>query len=476
MTRRTYVPRAFADLAMKHFRDVPRCALWAKPGMGKTVLVLTFLDHLHNVWGEGRQTLVIGPARVAQDVWTDEVLKWRHLSGLTVASATGTATERAAALRRDVQVVAINYENLHWLTEHLKAERRAWPFATVVADESTKLKNFRLKQGGSRARALAQYAHRTVARPDGAERWINLTGTPSPNGLRDLWGQSWFLDRGERLGASFSAFEARYFAWRRAKDALSHKPGLVQQILPHANELIHEKLADLCLTLDPKDWFDLQDPVVNVIEVDLPPKVKRQYRELEKELFLRLDTGDEIEVFNAAALTMKCLQLANGALYLEDGAAWQTVHDEKLDALEGLADETGEPILVAYHFKSDLARLKARFPDGLDLSTVAGMRDAKVGKGRLWFGHPAGMGHGVDGLQEHCCTAAIFGHWWDLEQYDQFIERIGPMRQYQSGKNRPVFIHHIVARGTVDEVVAARRGSKRAVQDLLLDYMKGNML
>lgn len=451
---------------MRHFRDVPRCALFAKPGMGKTVLTLSFLDALHNAWGEGAPTLVVAPKRVAQNVWTEEAAKWEHLRGLEVVSVTGNAGERAAALRRDVQVFVTNYENLPWLSDHLKAARRAWPFRTVVPDEASKLKNFRLKQGGSRARALARHAHVDV------ERWINLTGTPASNGLRDLWGQTWFLDAGERLGRSFSAFEQRYFAWRRVGDALSHKPGLKQEILPHAHELIHEKLADLCLTLDPRDWFDLEEPVVNVIEVDLPPSARRQYRELEKEMFLRLETGDEIEVFNAAALTMKCLQMANGAMYLSDGTTWQEVHAEKLDALEDLADETGEPVLVAYHFKSDLARLLARFPDGIDLSTAAGMAAAKAGKGRLWFGHPAGMGHGVDGLQEHCCTVAIFGAWWDLEQYDQFVERVGPMRQLQAGKNRPVFIHQIVARGTVDAVVTARRSSKRAVQDLLLDYMK----
>ena len=151
------------------------------------------------------------------------------------------------------------------------------------------------------------------------------------------------------------------------KDAVSHKPGLVQQVMPYAERLIHEKLADICLTLDPKDWFDLREPVHNTIYVDLPPTARAKYKELEKVPFLRLDTGEEVEVFNAAALTLKCLQLANGAVYLEDGETWRVLHDEKLDALASLADETGEPILVPYHFKSDLARLLARFPhDGID--------------------------------------------------------------------------------------------------------------
>lgn len=463
MTRRAYVPRAFAELAMRHFRDRPRVALWAKPGMGKTSLVLTHLDIRHRVWGESRPSLVVGPLRVAQSVWTDEAAKWDHLSGLDVVPIVGTAAERLAALRVDAPVKTINYENLPWLRAQYPGD--TWPFKLVVADESTKLKNFRTRQGGTRASALGQVAHKQV------EEWINLTGTPSPNGLADLWGQTWFLDAGERLGYTYSGFQERYFAWKRASDALSHKPGLKQVVMPHADELIHAKLADLCLTLDPKDWFDLHEPVHNTIEVDLPAKARAQYRELEKELFLQLDQG-EVEAVHAAALTIKCLQMANGAVYLNEGG-WADVHDEKLDALESLADETGEPILVAYHFKPDLARLKARFPDGLDLSTTSGMAAAKAGKGRLWFGHPAGMGHGVDGLQEHCCTVAIFGHWWDLEQYDQFIERVGPMRQYQAGKDRPVFVHQIVARKTVDELVVARRASKRSVQDLLMDYMKG---
>lgn len=458
MTRRQYTPRAFADLAMRHFREHPRCALWAKPGMGKTSLVLTHVDIAQRVWGESRPTLVLGPLRVAQSVWSDEAAKWQHLAGLDVVPITGTAAERKAALRRDAPVKTCNYENLQWLVQHAKP----WPFRRVVADESTKLKSFRLRQGGVRAQALAQVAHKHV------KEWINLTGTPAPNGLADLWGQTWFLDEGQRLGRTYSGFEERYFAFKRRP---GQQYGGERVALAHAEEHIHSALADICLTLDPKDWFDLREPVLNTIEVDLPAKARAQYRELEREMFLQLDDG-EVEAFSAAALTIKCLQLANGALYLDEGARWAPIHDEKLDALEELAEETGEPILVAYHFRSDLARLMQRFPDGADLATKAGMAAFKAGKARLGFGHPAGMGHGVDGLQEHCSTVAVFGHWWDLEQYDQFIERVGPMRQLQAGKDRPVFIHQIVARDTVDEVVVARRANKREVQDALLDYMK----
>jgi hypothetical protein len=467
MTRRAYTPRAFAPLAMQHFREVPRCALFAKPGMGKTTMVATHLDIAHNLWGDDHQTLVLGPKRVAQHVWTDEVQKWEHLRGLEVVSLAGLDQDaRRNALKRDAQVKVINYDLLPWLLAHA----RPWPFRRLVLDESTRVKNFRLRQGGVRARALGQVAHKLV------REVIELTGTPSPNGLIDLWGQMWFLDEGVRLGRTFSSFQERYFSWRSAAQAhAKDKSRLVQTPVEHAQDLIHEKLADICLTLDPRDYFDMREPIVNVVEVALPPAAQAKYRELEKELFFRLETGEDVEVFNAAALTIKCLQLANGAVYLEDGVTWRSVHDEKLDALESIVEElSGAPLLCAYHFKSDLARLKQRFPDALVLADDGDMARAKAGEGRLWLGHPAGMGHGVDGLQEHCCDVAFFGHWWDLEQHDQMVERVGPMRQLQAGKDRAVTVHYIVARRTVDQLVMARRHSKRKVQDLLLDYMKGN--
>ena len=470
MTRRQYTPRAFAPLASTLFSDHPRCALWAKPGMGKTVLTLSHLEILHNVMGEDAPSLVLAPLRVARDGWANESAKWEHLKGFDVVPITGTPEQRKAALRKPAPVYATNYEQLPWLVEHFSAPGRSWPFRTVVADESTKLKGFRLRQGSVRAQAIASVAHSK------AKRWINLTGTPSPNGLKDLWGQTWFLDEGERLGRSYAAFEARWFAYKRVVDAISHKPGIVPVIQPYASEQIHERLADICLTLDPKDWFDLQDPIVNVIEVDLPVSARMKYKELEKELFAQFD-GQDVEVFNAAGLTNKCLQMANGAVYLDPerygAGAWVECHTEKLDALGELAEETGDdPILVAYQFKSDLARLLRQFPDALDLSRDDHMAAAKRGEGKLWLGHPASMGHGVDGLQAHCNRIVFFAQDWNLEYHDQILERIGPMRQYQEGKTCGVFIDYIVARNTIDEVVIARRAGKASVQQVLMDYMK----
>jgi len=444
---------------MAHLAGVPRSAIFAKPGMGKSVMALTFLDYLHNVWGESRPSLVLAPLRVARDTWANEAGKWAHLSGIEVVPIVGTTEQRKAALRRRAPVYTTNYDNLVWLKDQFKG--KAWPFATVVADESTKLKSFRLRQGGVRAQALAKVAHKDV------ERWINLTGTPASNGLADLWGQTWFLDAGQRLGRTFSAFQSRWF--RPQKNGQFNR--WVQA--EHAQEEIQERLADICLTLEPKDWFNLREPIVNMIEVELPTSARAQYREMERELFTMI-AGNEVEAMSAAAKSQKCLQMANGAVYLEDGKTWVECHTEKLDALEELAAETGDdPLLVAYQFKSDLARLRKRFPDALVLAETDGMAAAMRGEGKIWLGHPQSMGHGVDGLQHHCNTIVFFAQDWNLEQHDQVLERVGPMRQLQAGKDRPVFVHYIVARNTIDELVMARRASKRSVQDLLLQYLKG---
>lgn len=462
MTRRSFTPRPYHGLAMNHLANVERGAIFAKPGMGKSVMALTFLDYLHNVWGESQPTLVLAPLRVARDTWANEAHKWDHLAGLEVVPIVGDADQRKAALRKDAPVYTTNYDNLVWLREQFAG--KPWPFATVVADESTKLKGFRLKQGGVRAQALGKIAHTDV------ERWINLTGTPASNGLEDLWGQTWFLDAGVRLGRTFSAFRDRWFRPVKSGDFHNYRA------TDYAQTEIQERLADICLTLDPKDWFDLQDPIVNIIEVELPKSARVKYREMERELFTMIE-GNEVEAFNAAAKSQKCLQLANGAVYLEaeryGAGTWVECHTEKLDALRELAEETGDdPLLVAYQFKSDLARLLREFPDGINLSEPAGMARAMRGEGKLWFGHPQSMGHGVDGLQYHCNTIVFFAQDWNLEYHDQVLERVGPVRQLQAGKNRGVFVHYIVARQTIDELVMARRESKRSVQELLLNYLK----
>lgn len=465
-----FTPRPYQKLALDHLLDVPRCALWAGMGMGKTSSTLTALDAL---WlaGESMPALVLAPLRVARDTWPNEAAKWDHLRHVEVQAVVGDRKERLAALRnRNASVFTVNYENLPWLSEAL--DGAPWPFGTVVSDESTKLKSHRgsvqrskhgkefvRSAGGIRSRELAKVAHTKV------KRFVELTGTPSPNGLHDLWGQVWFLDQGQRLGRTYEAFIQRWF--KPKHDGYGVEP------LPFAPEQIQDRLRDICLTLDPADWFDLQEPIKHVVRVELPKAARNLYRDMEKDFFMQVERH-EIEAFNAASKSMKLRQLCSGAVYVDQKAeTWKEVHDEKAQALESIVEEAGgAPVLVAYQFKSDLARLMKVFPKGVWLAKREGMTAFKSGKAPIGFAHPASMGHGIDGLQDVCNTIVFFAHDWNLEERQQIIERIGPVRQAQAGYNRPVWVYDIVAADTIDEVVLARHETKRGVQDLLLEAMK----
>jgi len=461
VTRRQFTARPYGALITNHILDVARCGVWAGMGMGKTVSTLNALDLLE--LAEPGPVLVCAPLRVAQSTWPDEAAKWSHLRNLEVTPIVGDVKARERALLRafsfSASVFTINYENLPWLADTLERWKKPWPFRKVAADESTKLKGFRLRQGTQRARALGRVAHKYVA------HFIELTGTPSPNGLQDLWGQAWYLDQGQRLGRTFDAFRQRWF--RPSYDGYGIEP------LPYAQEQIEDAMRDLCLSLDARDWFDLKEPIVNEIRVDLPAKARGLYDDMEKAMFAQIGEH-EVEAFNAAAKTMKCLQLANGAAYVgEDGTQWAEVHDVKLQALDEVIEEAaGMPVLVAYHFKSDLARLLKAFPKGRQLDKdPQTLRDWNAGKIPVLFAHPASAGHGLN-LQDGGNILVFFSVNWNLEEHQQIIERIGPTRQMQAGHDRPVFIHYILARDTVDEIVLARIETKREVQDLLLDALK----
>lgn len=451
-----YDPRPYQGLIIDHILDTPRPGVWAGMGLGKSVSTLTAMNTLQML--DSRPQLVIAPLRVARSTWPDEARKWDHTAHMHVLPIVGTERERLAALKQDANVYTTNYEQLPWLIDQF--ERKPWPFSTIIVDEATKLKGFRTKQGTARAKALARVAHTPRV-----ERFVELTGTPSPNGLLDLWGQIWFLDKGERLGKSFTAFKERWFN--------TSYDGFSVEARSHAQDEIQKLLADLCLTIDAKDWFPLKDPIVNNIMLDLPAKARAHYEDMEKRMFTEL-SGHEVEAFGAAARTVKCLQLASGAAYVgEDNANWVEVHDVKLQALEEIVEEAaGMPVLVAYHFKSDLARLRKAFPKGRALdSDPQTIRDWNAGRIPLLFAHPASAGHGLN-LQDGGNILVFFSHWWNLEERMQIIERIGPTRQMQAGHNRPMFIHNLIAAGTVDELVIKRVDTKREIQDLLLEAMK----
>lgn len=463
MTRRDYTPHGYQAMITQHILENPRCAAWSFMGSGKTVATYTAVDALHLV-GETDPVLVVAPLRVAKTTWPNEARKWSHLKNISVLPIVGSEAERRITMKHDASVYTINFENVPWLVERL-GER--WPFKTVIWDESTRLSGFRLRQGTQQARALGRVAHTKI------KRFVELTGTPAPNGLQKLWGQMWFLDAGQRLGRTYDSFRQRWF--QKSFDGFSVDP------LPFAQEQIQDKLRDLCITIDAKDWFDLDEPIVTNVYVDLPVKARVKYREMEREMFTQIE-GRDVEAFNAAVRTNKCLQLANGAAYVDPAAdadthpkakEWREIHDVKLAALESIVEEAnGAPVLVSYEFKSDLARILKAFPKArvfdADPQTE---NDWNAGKIPILVAHPASAGHGLN-LQDGGNIIVFFGHNWNLEQYMQIIERIGPVRQKQSGHDRPVFIYHIIARDTVDELVMARRESKRSVQDILLQAMK----
>ena len=447
----TFKPHDYQQEALAHLYKERRAALWMPMGGGKTVTTLTALEAL-SVVEDVYPALVLAPLRVARSTWPDEVQKWPHLSHLRVSVITGTPKQRQKALDTPADIYTTNYDNLVWLRTALGD---AWPFKTVIADEFTRLKSFRLRQGGSRARALGSVAHTHV------NRFIGLTGTPAPNGVKDLWGQIWFLDKGERLGKTFSAFEQRWF--RKGYDGYSLVP------YAHTQTEVEERLKDICLTVR---GLPVDEPITTPIYVELPPAARAIYTDMETEMFAQI--GDEgVEAVNAAVRTQKCLQLANGAAYVDDYGNWEAVHDAKLEALDSVIEEAnGAPVLVAYNFKHDLARLQKRYPRGrvldADPDTIRQWNRGEIG---LLFAHPASAGHGLN-LADGGNILAFYGVNWNLEEHMQIIERIGPMRQKQAGYDRPVFIYPILASNTVDTLVMYRLTSKKTVQEILLEALK----
>ena len=458
---RAFIPHPYQTPAIEFLAEHERCALWSPMGSGKSVMVLTVLDALYNVIGESRPTLIVGPKRVAEDVWPREVGKWEHTAGLGIACAVGGEAERKRALRADVPIVTINFDVLPQLVAELGNK---WPFGTVVVDEATRLKGFRLRQGGVRTAALAKHAHKDVT------RFIELTGTPAPNGLKDLWGQMHYLDAGKRLGRTHGAFMDRWFQSVPGGDGYAQ----VRE-LAHAQAEIQDLLRDIVYTVD--TGFDLREPLVNNVYVDLPPAARKQYREMEKELFIAFDSGEEVEAFGASGRMMKCMQLASGAVYLDPAQygpdAWKEVHDAKLDALDSIqAEANGMPLLVSILFKSDRARILKHFKGARDLSAPGMLDEFRAGRVPIGIAHPASLGHGVDGLQDATCQIVHFSQGHDLELYQQINGRIDPLRQKQSGHDRLVTHHHILARDTLDEQILERRINKASVQDTLREAMK----
>jgi SNF2 family DNA or RNA helicase len=331
---------------------------------------------------------------------------------------------------------------------------KRWPFRLVAADESTKLKGFRLRKGGKRAAALSKIARKTV-------RWVNLTGTPAPNGLLDLWGQNWFVDFGQRLGHTFTAFKQRWFE----EDIYAHT------ITPyaHSRDEIINAIADVTISLEAKDWFDCDDPVMRPVYVDLPGQTRAVYRQMEDEYFAELDGGASVEAVNAMTKLGKLMQITSGAIYTDKKCTqWAHIHDAKLDALAQILDELdGQPLLLSYFWRHSAERILKRFPRvARAYKDKRDENDWNAGRIKLMLAHPQSVGHGMN-WQDGGCNICYFDQTWNLEHRQQILERIGPVRQMQAGHPRPVNVWDILARGTKDEDCMDRIQGKATLQQAL---------
>jgi SNF2 family DNA or RNA helicase len=433
----------------------PSSALWLDMGLGKTAVTLTSIQHLLDT-GFLRGVLVVAPIRVVRLVWRQEALKWQHTKGLTFSTVAGTKDQRIRALMRKADVYLINYENLRWLASVLKTyyirQEKPFPFDGLVWDELSKMKNSGTERVKAFRHLLPHFKWKT-----------GLTGTPASNGYKDLHGQFLVLDEGYRLGTNKGAFTSRFFYSR----------GFKQIPFDDTPEIIHNLISDITLEMSAADYNPLPDMVVNNVEVQFDKKLRAQYEALERDFFFQLDNGVGIEVFNRASLTNKCLQFSNGNIYPVPGLPmWERVHDLKLEALEDILEEAaGKPVLCSYAYRSDAERIMERFkklrPINLtDCKTEQALSSAmarwKAGDCALMIGHPASMGHGVDGLQDAGNILVWYGLNWSLDLYDQFNARIR-----RQGQGMPVICHRIIVPETLDEAQVMALDEKSTTEKAL---------
>ena len=445
-----FAPHDYQAYAIDYIETHPVAAVLLDMGLGKTVISLTAIADLLFDSFVAHRVLVIAPLRVARDTWPAEIDKWSHLQHLTYTVAVGTAKERRAALMRSADITIINRENLSWLIED-----SGFPFDydTVIVDELSSFKNHQSK----RFKALLR------VRPT-IKRIIGLTGTPSSNGLMDLWAEFRLLDMGQRLGRFITQYRNTYFMpdKRNGEIIYSYKP------LPFAEDAIYRKISDITISMRSTDHLKMPELVSTQYEVQLSDAEAERYADLKQELILQLPDG-EVTAANAAALTGKLAQLANGAIYADTGEVVE-FHERKLDALEDIIESAnGKPVLVAYWFRPDLQRIRSRF-DVRELKSSKDITDWNSGKVPVAVIHPASAGHGLN-LQSGGSTLVWFGLTWSLELYQQTNARL--WRQGQSAGT--VVIQHIVTKGTIDERILKALQAKDKTQAALIEAVKADL-
>ncbi len=443
-----YKPHNYQQFATDFILNQSICCLMLDMGLGKTVITLTALWQLTLDSFDVSRVLVIAPKRVAEDTWPKELAKWEHLTGLTSSLVLGSAAERKAALQRKAFLYIINRENVAWLVKN-----HYWDFDMVVIDELSSFKSNKAE----RFKAMKK------VRPM-VTRIVGLTGTPAPNTLLDLWPQMYLMDMGQRLGRFIGGFRDRFFLpdKRNREIVYSYKPR------EGAEDAIYALISDICISMKAADYLDMPERIDNRIEVSMSPKERKLYDDFQKEMVLSIG-DEELDAANAAALSNKLLQMANGAVYGEDKKVIP-IHDRKLDALEDLVEAAnGKPLLVAYWYKHDLQRIKARFKNARCIDTAKDIDDWNAGQIPLALIHPASAGHGLN-LQDGGCTIVWFGLTWSLELYQQLNARL-----WRQGQKHTVVIHHIVTKGTHDEDVMRALENKDTRQSALIEAVRARI-
>lgn len=445
-----FSPHNYQAYAIDYIETHPVAAVLLDMGLGKTVISLTAIADLLFDSFEAHRILVIAPLRVARDTWPAEIKKWQHLKHLTYAVAVGTVKERKAALMAGADITIINRENLGWLIDSSGFD---FDYDMVIVDELSSFKNHKSK----RFRSLMK------VRPK-MKRIVGLTGTPSSNGLMDLWAEFKLLDFGERLGRFITQYRNNYFIpdKRNGEIIYSYKP------MPYAEDAIYRKISDITISMKSTDHLQMPELIASQYEVQLSEDEEQLYEELKSDFILGLPEG-EITAANAASLTGKLSQLANGAIYDDEGNIIE-FHDRKLDALEDIIESAnGKPLLVAYWFKHDLQRIKNRF-NVREIKTSKDIIDWNNGNISVAVIHPASAGHGLN-LQSGGSTLIWFGLTWSLELYQQTNARL--WRQGQTSGT--VVIEHIITKGTIDERILKALSLKEVTQNALIDVVKAQV-
>lgn len=457
-----YTPHTYQDHATQHIIDNPASGLFLEMGLGKTVATLTAIDRLMHDELSVSRVLVIAPKMVAENTWTTEASKWDHLRHLRISRVLGSEKQRKQALLQKADIYVINRENVVWLIAHYAG---AWPFDMVVVDELSSFKSAK----SQRFKALR------MVRPK-VERITGLTGTPAPNDLIDLWSQLYLLDQGQRLGKTLTGYRDKYFIPGKRNGHIVYEYNLKtakgDDLLGEDiyKQEIYDKISDICISMKAEDWLDLPERINRTVDIHLSPDIQQKYREFERDQVLALEEA-EVTALNAAALTGKLLQYANGAVYNAE-KQWHEVHKAKLDALEEIVESAnGNPVLVFYWFQHDIERimdhLRAYKP--VKLNGAKEMEAWNAKKISLLLAHPQSAGHGLN-MQAGGNIIVWFSPIWSLELYQQANARLD-----RQGQTRSVIVHHLVAKGTMDEDVMQALEHKSSGQEALMQAVKARI-